>query len=132
MDEPLIVAVIRRYHPEWVPPKDTGRTWIPCLCAFHPDTTKSAAVSFEYNAYRCLACPAKGDAVGLIKQQEEVSYPTAARIAEAMAQGGSGELPPKPRRFSGRRVFSDTGSGVARTDTRGHSPVSPRVRRTTF
>lgn len=131
MDEPLIVAVIRRYHPGWEPPADNGKLWQPCLCPFHGEERASAAVSYEYQAFRCMACSAKGNALTLIKEQEGVTYQQAQLIAEGISEGGSGPIQPSTTRVSRRRVFGEP---------RAHGPVDPghrrrvptRVRRRTF
>ncbi|WP_419719736.1 CHC2 zinc finger domain-containing protein [Mycobacterium avium] len=128
MDEPLIVKVIRRYYPDWDPPRDTGREWLKCLCPFHGDGRPSAAISLQHNAFKCYACPVKGSAAGIIKLKEEVSYAEAQRLAEEIS-GGSHE--PVPRKSSGesrRAVFGDTRPDRPQHPG-GRRKVPPRVRR---
>lgn len=132
MGEPLIVSVIHRYHPEWSPPNNTGRTWIKTTCPFHGDTVASAAVSYEHNAFGCLGCPAAGNAITLITQQEGVSYSEAKRLAQELAEGGGGEIPLSPSRKRGRVLFEDQGTGVPVSDTGDRRPVPSRIRRRTF
>ncbi|WP_425298242.1 CHC2 zinc finger domain-containing protein [Nocardia abscessus] len=128
-DDSLITSVIRRYHPDWEPPSDTGRDWIACLCPFHGETNKSASVSFEHNAFRCHGCGMKGDAISIIRQQEEVNYSEAVRITKEISPGSDEPVPSKLPRKSGRRVFGQAGAsddpqGSARRDR----PVQARVR----
>ncbi|QHB41238.1 DNA primase [Mycobacterium phage Chupacabra] len=125
--EPLIVTVIHRYHPEWDPPEDNGKDWIKCLCPFHAEDRPSAAVSFERQAFSCLACGVKGDAVTLIKKQEEVSYAEAQRISQSLSPGSNGAVPQKPARQSSRRVFGDKGTDVPERQGRGRQ-IPSRVR----
>ncbi|QXN73925.1 DNA primase [Mycobacterium phage Eaglepride] len=125
--EPLIVQVIHRFHPDWDPPEDNGKDWIKCLCPFHAEEKPSAAVSFERQAFNCLACGVKGDAVTLIKKQEEVSYAEAQRIAEGLSSGSGRTVSAQPTRKSSRRVFGDKGTDVPKRQARGR-PVHARVR----
>ncbi|ALF01028.1 DNA primase [Mycobacterium phage Wooldri] len=126
-DEPLIVKVIHRYHPEWEPPRQGRSDWMKTRCPFHGDETPSASISFKHNAFRCFACPVKGSAVAIIKEQEEVSYAEAKRIAEELSPGGDGTIPAQPSRQSRRRVFGDKGSGVSQHQGRP-GQVHARVR----
>ncbi|WP_225601387.1 CHC2 zinc finger domain-containing protein [Mycobacterium avium] len=128
--EPLIVKVIRRYFPDWEPPEDKHE-WNKCLCPFHGETRKSAVVSFTHNAFKCFACPAKGSAVRIIKQQEGVSLAEANRLAEDLPEGGNQPVSPEPPRVPRRRVFGDPGSHVPEHPRTGRK-VPPRVRRRPF
>jgi hypothetical protein len=109
--EPLIVAVIHRYHPEWDAPTDNGYEWISCLCPFHCETNRSASVSYVRAAFHCFACPAKGDAIALLREQEGMSFAEAKSIAEGLSEGSYTALSRKPARQSRRRVFGDEGFG---------------------
>lgn len=120
----MIVDVVRRYSPEWVPPADSGRDWIPCLCAFHDDTTKSAAVSYTYDAYRCLACDARGNSVTLIQNREGVSYRQAQRIHQEITSGSGENVPPSVSRKSRRELLEQP-----RSTDRGDRTVRARLRR---
>ncbi|AZF98257.1 DNA primase [Mycobacterium phage Bones] len=100
----LIAKVIERYHPDWLPPEPTGRDWVPCLCPWHGDTRPSAAVSYKHNAFRCMACPARGSAVSLIMRNEEVDYQSATAIAEGLAPGGISEVLRRDARVPRRGV----------------------------
>ncbi|WP_373686633.1 CHC2 zinc finger domain-containing protein [Nocardia terpenica] len=105
----LITQVIHRYCPDWVPP-DAGRNeWVSCRCPFHGDDSPSASVSYASSAFKCFACPVKGDAIAIIRQQEEVSFAEAVRIAEDLSPDGGRTVRQKPARKPGRRVFGDTG-----------------------
>lgn len=124
MSEPLIVQVIKKYHPDWQAPKENGRTWVKCLCPFHAETRPSAGISYEHDSFNCLGCGVKGTAAGIIRLQEGVTNSEANRIAEAIPVEGIREVPAKPPRVSGRRVF-----GEPRTDAPGDPSVRPGVRR---
>lgn len=101
-DAPLIVNVIQRYYSDWEPPKPARTKWTSCLCPFHGDTNKSASISFELNAFNCFVCGVKGDAIKVIRQREEVSYPEAVKIVESLA-GASPR--PMQRKRKQRPVF---------------------------
>lgn len=113
-ETPLIVLTIQKYHPQWEPPDDTGREWLSVKCPFHGDDSPSASVSFQHNAFRCFACPAKGDVIALIKQQEEVDYSEALRISEAISPRSGGTIQAKPARKPSRKVLGDTRSGSSK------------------
>ncbi|MGW6624249.1 CHC2 zinc finger domain-containing protein [Nocardia sp. NPDC055002] len=119
--------VIHKYHPDWKPPRDTGRKWIPTLCPFHGDSTQSASVSYQNNAFNCFTCGVKGDAWKLLMKFEEVNYATAKRIAAELSPGSDRTLPAKPARQSRRRVFGDAEPGVP-VDQRKDGPVHARIR----
>jgi DNA primase len=123
----MIVDVIRHYHPEWQEPNDTGYEWISTWCPFHQDTNKSASVSFSKNAFHCFACPAKGDVIALIKQQEGVGYAEAFRRAETILEGGYKPLSQRTTRQPRQRLFADQGIGLG-VDTAGGEPVQDRIR----
>jgi hypothetical protein len=123
----LIAAVILRYHPEWVPPADNGRRWIQTLCPFHGDTVPSAAISYEYDAFRCLACEAGGTAIGMIKNEEGGTYAEAVRIAEEIIAGSNGAIPRRTPRQPRRRVSWDEGFD-SEVDTSGSGEVPAGLR----
>ncbi|ASR77202.1 DNA primase [Mycobacterium phage MyraDee] len=127
MSDSLIVMTIHKYYPGWDPPKDTGREWISCLCPFHGDSNKSASVSFKNDAFRCFACPVKGDAIAIIRLQEEVTFAEALRITEELSPGSHRAVPAKHGGKSSRRVFGDPGSSVPQHQARD-GQVPPRVR----
>ncbi|WP_459957320.1 CHC2 zinc finger domain-containing protein [Nocardia sp. IFM 10818] len=123
----LITQVIHRYHPEWVPPEAGRNEWIRCRCPFHGDDSPSASVSYAHAAFKCFACPVKGDAIAIIRHQEEVSYAEAVRIAEGISPGSSPAVRRKPGRVSGRRVFGDTRPDGPQHPG-SHERVRPRIR----
>lgn len=125
----MIAEVIQRYHPTWVPPKDTGASWSRCLCPFHPDSVESGAVNYGLQAYNCLGCGVGGSPVHIIQLLEGVSYREAARIAEELSEGSYRALPPKPAKVSRRRLPSVEGAGIRVADTRDEASVPARVRR---
>ena len=107
-----IVMAILRYYPDWEPPPDHS-LWNKALCPFHADETASAAVSYELQAFNCLACGVGGDAISIIRHEEEVSFAEANRIAESLSVGGNVSVSRKPKRQSSRRVFSEQGTARA-------------------
>ncbi|WP_074133254.1 CHC2 zinc finger domain-containing protein [Mycolicibacterium houstonense] len=125
--EPLIVAVISHYHPTWEAPADNGRDWIPTRCPFHGDERASAAVSYRFNAYKCQACPVKGDAIGLLRAQEGVTYHRAVELAEELSPGSSEALSQRATRVARRGVPGNPRSDRT-VDHRGRQAVSPGVR----
>ncbi|WP_420063389.1 CHC2 zinc finger domain-containing protein [Mycobacteroides chelonae] len=117
MDDPLIVQVIHRYYPDWVPPPDKY-LWCRCTCPFHGDETPSAAVNYRANAYNCMACPVRGDAVAIIKRQEGVTHSEAKLICQEILDGCIDPILPELPRVSGRRVYGQPGTGRTRVQTR--------------
>ena len=103
-----IREAIQRYYPDWDPPADY-KEWNKCLCPFHGESTASAAVSYDLDAFNCLACDVKGDAVSIIRHEEEVSFAEAFRIAEGLSVGSNNPIPRKPARKPSRRVFGEPG-----------------------
>ncbi|ADB93755.1 DNA primase [Mycobacterium phage RedRock] len=116
--ESPITKVILRYYPDWEPPPDHNE-WNKCLCPFHGDGTPSAAVSYDLQGFNCLACGVRGDAISIIRHEEEVSFAEADRIAAELSMGSHVPVSRKPARKPSRRVFGE--SRTARTP-------SPRVR----
>jgi DNA primase len=124
----LIVEVIHRYHPEWEPPVDTGYEWVSTLCPFHHETNRSASVSYSRDAFHCFACPVKGDAIALLREQEGMSFAEAVAIAERLSEGSYKPLSHKPARQPRRRVFGDEGSGPFSDREAGQVPAGFRGR----
>jgi DNA primase len=103
-----IAEVIQRYYPDWDAPPDY-REWNRCLCPFHGESTPSAAVSYDLDGFNCFACDVRGDAISIIRHEEEVSYAEAKRIAESLSVGCHQPVQRKPARKSSRRVFGEPG-----------------------
>jgi hypothetical protein len=114
--EPLIVAVIHRWHPEWDAPTDNGYEWVSCLCPFHCETNRSASVSFHRNAFHCFACPVKGDAISLLRDQEGVSFAEAESIATELSSGSYTPISRATTRKPRRRIFGDEGFSMAQPE----------------
>ena len=127
MSDPPIVAVIKHYFPEWEPPKKGIYPWTKCLCPFHGDENPSAAVSYDREAFNCLACGVKGDAISIIRHEEEVTFAEAKRIAEEVLAGSDISLPPELPRQSSRRLYGESGAGES-ADQRRDGEVQAGVR----
>jgi hypothetical protein len=104
---PLITQAIQYLTPGWEPPPDNGKKWVHTLCPFHPDSIKSAAISYQLDAFNCLGCGVKGNPVTLIATQKGINYSSAKRIAETLSAASGQTLPPKPTRKPSIRVFDD-------------------------
>ncbi|MFT9585268.1 CHC2 zinc finger domain-containing protein [Mycobacteroides abscessus] len=128
-----ITAVILYYYPDWSPP-NPGPGWRRCLCPFHGDETPSGAVHYGYDAFSCLACGTKGDAIAIVKAREGVNYSEAKRRIQEILEGGDGEVPPVVQGQSSRRVFGESGSNSTGDSGRtGRQSILPtRVRRRPF
>jgi DNA primase len=104
----MIKEAIQRYYPDWDPPPD-HREWNKCLCPFHGESTPSAAISYDLEAFNCFACDVAGDAISIIRHEEEVSFAEAKRIAESISVGGHNPVQRKRARKPSRRVFGEPG-----------------------
>jgi len=47
------------------------------LCPFHSDSEPSASVNTEIGAFKCFACGVTGDAIGLVMDYYNLTYPEA-------------------------------------------------------
>ncbi|ANA87098.1 DNA primase [Gordonia phage Strosahl] len=118
-----IKQAILRYYPDWEPPEDQHE-WNKTCCPFHGDENPSAAVSYDNDAFNCMACGVKGDVISIIRHEEkEVSFAEAKRIAAELSVGGNNPVPARSAGKPGRRVFGQSG------DRRQSSAVRPGVRR---
>jgi hypothetical protein len=121
-----IVSAIQRYYPDWEPPDDI-RVWNKCLCPFHGESNASAAINFDQDAFNCLGCGVSGDAISIIRHEEEVSFAEAKRIAEGLSVGGGAAVPDDNAGKSSRRVPFESGPRAkpraksVRTGIRGRS-----------
>ncbi|QFG04669.1 DNA primase [Mycobacterium phage Keziacharles14] len=106
----LIVKAIQRYYTEWDPPEDNGNEWVKCLCPFHGESRASAAISYDLDGFNCMGCNVRGDAISIIRHEEEVSFAEAKRIAESLSVGSNVPLQVKPARKPSRRVFGEQGN----------------------
>lgn len=129
MDERLIVRAIQHLYSDWEPPKQGRNKWCPTLCPFHGDSRASAAVSYEFDAFSCLACGVKGNWRSLLKKEGGLTDSEIDKVAEGLSTGGDRQVQRKPARQPGRRVFEDSGPGDIVTDSPGRDrPVQARVR----
>lgn len=123
----LIIQTIKRYHPEYEPPNDNGWRWVSCLCPFHGDKQKSASISFQFDAFHCFACPVKGDAIAIIREQEGCSFAEAKSIAEGLSEGGNVTVSQRSAKQPRQRLFADEGFGMG-VDSGSREPLQDRIR----
>lgn len=104
-NQPLILSILMMINPSWDPPRNDQREWTPCLCPFHDEEVKSAAVSFEHNAFRCFACGVKGSAITLLMKHKRLGYKDAVDYAKRFDEAGGVGVPQGTARKPRRRVF---------------------------
>ncbi|QIS05903.1 hypothetical protein F5X71_29555 [Nocardia brasiliensis] len=121
-----IAAAIQRYFPGWEPPEDWN-TYNKTLCPFHGETRPSASISFEHNRFHCFACGVSGDAIDIIRSQEDMTFAAAQRLAAELSPGGDDPVRESVPQQPSRRIFGRPGPD--RSGSRGPGPVSARVRR---
>ena len=122
----MIAETIQHLHPEWEPPPDNGKTWVKTICPFHPDTVASAAVNYRANAFNCLGCGVKGDAVKLLIDQKGIRYAEAVKLAAQLSETSGDQIPRRFARKPSRRLFDPQGTSVAvdqRTSQQIHAGV---------
>lgn len=78
MNELNIADVLRHYGATTVP---EGVGWHSMKCPFHGDSHASGRVNVELGAFKCHGCPVSGDAIKIIRQQENLSYGDAIEFA---------------------------------------------------
>jgi DNA primase len=88
---------------------------------------RSASVSYQYDAFHCFACPVKGDAIAIIRDQEGCSFAEAKSIAEGLSEGGNVTVSQRTARQPRRRIFTDEGFGMG-VDSGSREPLSSRIR----
>lgn len=130
-DRAVIAEVIKHYYPGWDPPEDQGNEWERCCCPFHGENNPSAAVSYDHDAYNCMACDWRGDVYKIIQRKEGVSFGEAKRIAEGFASGSGDRVSLSASRESGRDSLGGTGVFGGRPSG-SNRKVQARVRRRPF
>ena len=88
---------------------------------------RSASVSYSFDAFHCFACPVKGDAIAIIREQEGCSFAEAKSIAEGLSEGGNVTVSQRTSRQPRRRIFTDEGTGMG-VDSDRREPLSSRIR----
>ena len=79
-------------HYGWsVPNPRSG--WQTISCGFHEDRTPSCRVNNTIGGITCFSCGFKGDAVGVVREQEGCSWGEAYRICEEITSGNHTEIP---------------------------------------
>lgn len=111
----MIAEVIKYLCPGWEAPDDNGYLWIKTLCPFHGDSHSSAAVSYEYESFSCLACGVKGTWWALLKEEGGLSNSEIKRVAESLSVGSNVPVQRKPARKPSRRVFGEPGDSRKNT-----------------
>jgi hypothetical protein len=97
-----MAAILAHYGAEDVP-EGYGDRWRPMHCPFHDDDHMSASYNEAADAFSCMACPAKGNAVTLLMNQERLTGREANALATKIAghPGVSLHHAPSPRRKTG-------------------------------
>lgn len=113
-DQPSMEAVLIHYGADRVP-ESRGDGWRAMRCPFHDDSQASASVSDT--GFNCHACGVKGDAIGLIMLQEELSFTEALKVAQTI---DSDYTPGQSSRRSGGR--RKTGRKWSPPGRRGRQP----------
>ena len=93
--------------------------WRSMRCIFHPDQHASAryCCNEDVSAFKCMACPAQGDAISLVKQQEGLDYKEALAFIEQITGESMGsESASQPKRYKPVRL-GETGARAERPKT---------------
>ena len=80
-----------------------GDMWAPC--PFHQEKTASFHVDDQKGYYYCFGCQAKGDALGFIKETENVSFMEAVEILAGEVGMPMPERDPQARQKADRRTL---------------------------
>lgn len=81
--------------------------WRSMKCCFHSDRHASARYcsNGDVEAFKCMACPAQGDAISLVKQQEGLEYKEALAFLEQITGEDMGAATAnQPRRYKPVRL----------------------------
>ncbi|KKL28319.1 hypothetical protein LCGC14_2376340, partial [marine sediment metagenome] len=78
-----------------------GDMWAPC--PFHQEKSASFHVDDRKGFYYCFGCHAKGDAIGFVKETENVDFIEAIRIVAGEAGMQMPERDPRAQRQADRR-----------------------------
>lgn len=105
----MIVDVFLHYHPGW--PIRGGGAWRRLRCPYHDDQHPSAAISDEFDVFKCMACDLTLNIRKLIMLEENVDRARADEIAARLLGAGV----PVVRKRSARSSRLPGGSG----DNRG-------------
>ena len=76
------------------------------LCPLHAEDTPSFSITEEKRLWHCFGCNRGGDVFNLVMELDGVTFPEAARIVEAHANGTNGKGPDDKKRF--RPEMTDT------------------------
>jgi DNA primase len=88
MDKLTIADVLAHYGVDATNVHGVG--WHSIRCPFHDDSTASASVNVGTNAFKCHACPVKGDAIGVVMAVEQKGYREACEWAtEILGKSGA-------------------------------------------
>ena len=106
MDELTIADVLTHYGGS---ADVNGVGWHSIKCPFHDDSTASASVNIELNAFKCHACHVHGDAIGVVMQQESMNYREANEWCQQILGASNAHISPtipgerKPRKPKRRK-----------------------------
>lgn len=81
-----------------------GYGWLKMKCPFHPDSTASAAVNHELEAFICHGCGVSGDGLKLLQEQGHLEFMDALKRAKEITgiEGESSKGGSRKRRRSSR------------------------------
>lgn len=110
-----IIKVLTHYGADNLP-ETTG--WRSIKCPFHLDRHASARYcsNGDVEAFKCQACPAQGDAISLVKQQEGIEYKEALAFLEQITGEDMGATTAnQPKRYKPVRLGeSNSGAPASR------------------
>ena len=96
-----------------VPLKRHGREWSAC-CPFHKEKSPSFTVNDDKGFYHCFGCGAHGDAIGFVKEYENLSYvETIERLANEAGMALPQVTPQEQARFAAAKNLYDAMDAAA-------------------
>lgn len=78
----------------------TGFGWVRFKCPFHEDSTASAAVNHELNAFVCHGCDVRGDSLKLLQSELNLTFVEALNRAKELTGIETGQRKSRTRRAS--------------------------------
>lgn len=124
---PIVPILIHYGFPEYEL-KDYPHGWFKVKCAFHGESQASASYSTDLQAFNCHACSTSGDAIKIVREQEQgLSFPEAlTKACEIAGVDSSGIVVENERTYKVQRV---SGASVAKSLLGGGGGSSQPVKR---